>query len=742
MKHSRISRWSLWGMIAVALLLALSLSVVAKGPPDQSDSLSPAAVCQEGVVTPGCVGADDGGAPEVGVEYINDFPGTANDLAMTDDDALSLYNRLGNCGWTRSFAYGNSMAWEEDWKRTAAGGTNNSYADTVDLAYFTGHGYSDGIVFGVGGNTHDDAYLTTADCKLAWGDKDVEWVGLSSCLSMETPQSRQNWAWCMNGAHLILGFETVMGDVNHGDYFGYYICQGWTMTQAWFKAADMLQSQGRVAGVLAEEDYHFYDRWYNHVSGDTWDYDFFYWRHPVGSEPANYVDVSQLAGEMPVFRTQALSLQPGGIDGRWGTLGTAFGVTTTNPSGPVYRLASLANGEDPIRASADGQLEMSEQGGLYAFTNKASLWMTPTLLASKAPMRILSTQDAITVANTFLTGNNLLPGDASLYEAVADTMSAADVPSTMLAGKVRAVAAVTTTDTAIQVIYSRKLTYTTMAMTAAGLSAPQVVTFSVMGPGAKLKVYVDPAVPAGLSLAEAADAAVIGGMGGWRGLQAPSTNGPQAVETVAIMTVAQAQKLAEQLEPQVALNYTPLDYASRVVLPNTPAYFELPMGVGQAQLIPTYVFTAVNVLKTGAVVTSEIYIPANGLYAAPLARIDPTSQIPPVVKAGDQLVLRATDATSNLSDVGFDSSLNFKLGTGDPLSLIYTWYHGSVSETNKIGTGTVVTYTAVAQTHEGIQVVEPVILEVRDTLKEQEPRVSHAVYDPNKRLVFLPIVLK
>jgi hypothetical protein len=730
--------------MAVVMLLALSsaqLSLMAHEPSGQPDYVpsGPAAFCQEGAISMYCTGQDDG-IREVGVEYVNDYPGTGSDLGLTDDDALSFYNRLGNCGWTRRFAWGNGNAWEEDWKRTAAGGTNNSWIDTVDFAYFTGHGYSDGIVFGVGGNTHDDAYLTTADCRLAWGDKDVEWVGLSSCLSMQTPASRQNWSWCMNGAHLILGFETVMDDVNHGNWFGYYVCQGWTMTQAWFKAADLLQSQGRVAGVLAEENVHFYDRYYNHTGGDTWDYDFYYWRHPVGSEPANYVNMDLLANAMPVFRTQPLSLQPGGIDGKWAKLGTAFGVSTTNAAGPVYRLTPLAGEEDLIRTSADGQLEMSEQGGLFAFTNQARLWMTPTLLATNAPMRILSPQEAITVANTFLKSNGLMPGDASLYEAVADTVAAAEVPSTTLAGKVRSVGDVVTTNTATQVIYSRKLTSTVMA--AADLSAPQVVTFSVMGPGAKLKVYVDPAIPANMPLAQAANTAVIGGMGGWRALLNPTVNGPQAVEVISTMTITQAQKLLEQLETQVALNYVPLDYASRQVFFNTPAYFELPMGVGQAQLVPTYVFTALNTLKTGSVVTSEIYIPANGLYAPPLARIDPSSMIPPVVKPGDQLVLKALDATSNLSDVGFDPLLNFKLGTGDPLSLVYNWYHGSVTDTNKIGTGKVVTYTALTTSHDGVEVLDPVILEVRDTLKEQEPRVSQFVYDPNKVFVFLPVVLK
>ena len=36
--------------------------------------------------------------------------------------------------------YGNCQAWEEDFKRTEYGGTNNIYADEHDPVFFSGHG--------------------------------------------------------------------------------------------------------------------------------------------------------------------------------------------------------------------------------------------------------------------------------------------------------------------------------------------------------------------------------------------------------------------------------------------------------------------------------------------------------------------------------------------------------------------------------------------------------------------------
>ena len=268
--------------------------------------LSSAGVLSMSVNGPGTVQGQDDASLEIGVEYINNFHGVAGNLGLTDDDALSLYNRLGNCGWVRRFAYGNDVAWETDWKGSDKPGTGqeDTYVDSVDLAYISTHGWSDGILFG---STHNDHYLTTSECRLNWGDRDAEWIGLSSCLAMQTDASRRNWAWCMDGLHLLMGFETTMADVNHGNWFGYYLCNGYNFTQAWFRAADALQPQGKVAGILAEEAYHFNDRPANHVGGDWWDMDYYYWRHPVGSEPARYVDVSQLNGTMPVFKTKQLS---------------------------------------------------------------------------------------------------------------------------------------------------------------------------------------------------------------------------------------------------------------------------------------------------------------------------------------------------------------------------------------------------------------------------------------------------
>lgn len=735
MKHMRLSRSLLFGIGIMTLIVLLVLpNVLAREP-------SPGAAGGDDPAAPaGPLGVDDG-ILEVGVEWVEDYPAGWSDLPATRPDALGLYNTLGACGWTRRFAWGNGWAWEQDWKGLTkpGGGTEHVWIDTVDLAYFAGHGNSSGFFFGVGGNTIDDSQLHYNDCRLEWGNGDAEWVGIAACNVLANIHLG-DWSWCMNGLHLILGMVTTMADVPHGRWFGAYICYGYNMTQAWFRASDALQPQGVVARVLAEEPYHFYDRPGNHIGGDTWDNDYYWWDHHVGSEPARHVNIQQLGGVMPIFQTQPLSLAE--ADARWSQLGQTFNVTTTTSTGAPLSLAGTQ--QEPVRVSLDGQLEMGNADGLYAYTNLQSLWATPptTTLAGASPASTyrLTQQDVISIANQFLTSNGLMLSDAQFYEVAADTVTT--VPTkTLGVSSPAALGALQSQTAAWQVIYSRILTYTPPVGVNGLQQAP--IEFSVMGPGAKLKVYVSPEAPAGFSIAEVAQQSVIGGQGGWRRLTAPVV---QSVQTVPILDYPQIEKLFEQLEPLVALSYVPLNFTSRQVLTYTVGYYEHPIGQGQDQLIPAYILDVQTTLVNQEVVTNPVYIPANETYMAPLALITPTAQIPSKVRVGQQIVFQAADASMPLSSLGYDASLNFALGTGDPDSYLYAWYRDTVAPENKLGDGRVLTYTVAlsGETHgEQGPTTQTIILQVIDSLSPRTPNTSIAPYQLNiVPPVYLPLVMK
>lgn len=716
------------------LLVALTSVPMAMGeepPPD------PGRVRPAGDVQP--LGADDWSL-EVGVEWVENYAGTGlANLPATQPDALGLYNRLGGCGWIRRFAWGNGNAWEQDWKglNKPGGGTENTWVDAVDLAYFAGHGGSTGFYFGT--SSIDDRQLHYSDCRLDWGNLDAEWIAIAAC-NVLADSHRTDWAWCMNGLHLILSFVTTMADVPHGDWFGRYICQGYNMTQAWFKAADVLQPQGKIARVLAEESYHFYDRPYNHNTSDAMDYaTYYWWTHTVGSEPARYVDVSQL-NAMPVFQTPPLSL--GQAQAKWQNLAGAFGVPTTTVS--AQRVAGV-QGDGAIWVSTDGQLEMDPSAGLYSYTNQDSLWAQSSGIAAlSGPVRKLTQGDAKAIADSFLNSHGLMPGDAQFYEVISDTMTA--LTTTVGAGGL-AVQQVSETNTAWQVIYSRIVTYTP-TYTPSGLAISQgPIEFSVVGPGTKLKVYVAPEAITGSSMVKLAQEAVMGGVGGWRTVGQAGGQTMAVQQTVPMLTYGQIGKLFEQLEPTVALSYIPLAFESREILTYTVGYYEHPLGTGQDQLIPVYILNTRYNLADQVVVTSPVYIPANGQYMAPVAVFTPTSGISPTVALGQRFVFEAADASRNLSQLGYDALLSFPLGTGDPDSYLYNWYRDTVADGNRIGTGRVLTYTVgLGQAaHPGMApVAQTIILQVVDSLSPRPPSISYAAYQLNiaHYETFLPAVQK
>ena len=126
--------------------------------------------------------------------------------------------------------------------------------------------------------------------------------------------------------------------------------------------------------------------------------------------------------------------------------------------------------------------------------------------------------------------------------------------------------------------------------------------------------------------------------------------------------------------------------------------------------------------------------------------ISPTLEIPDHVGIGEEVLLEAVDATTNLSDLGYDSSLDFALGTGDPDSYLYSWYRDSASDENLIGSGRVFSYTVGLgdEAHPGMDLItQSIILEVTDSLSPRPPSTSYDQVQLNVvPPVYLPLVLR
>jgi hypothetical protein len=171
------------------------------------------------MLKPAICGTDDANLKEVSVDWVNQYNGKAPTLAACDDDAVGFYNALGAKGWTKVSNWGDNNAWETDFKSvTVASGQDANNSDNVDFQYFSGHGNYDGFYFGT---DHTDWQAKYTDLSL--GDKDLEFLTLSSCLCLNF-QSGALWnkmGWpVFHGLHLICGMDTVEADTpSIGLYF-------------------------------------------------------------------------------------------------------------------------------------------------------------------------------------------------------------------------------------------------------------------------------------------------------------------------------------------------------------------------------------------------------------------------------------------------------------------------------------------------------------------------------------------
>ena len=127
----------------------------------------------------------------IGVEWINNY-NNLNKLTHEHEDAGGFYDELRfNDGATGLFNWGDSLAWEDDFKANARGGHADQWVETADIVYFTGHGSPSGFYFR--SDTPDDSqvigdFVTSSagnDGDLRLGHGDLEWLCLEVCNTLQ-----------------------------------------------------------------------------------------------------------------------------------------------------------------------------------------------------------------------------------------------------------------------------------------------------------------------------------------------------------------------------------------------------------------------------------------------------------------------------------------------------------------------------------------------------------------------------
>ncbi|MBP2145075.1 hypothetical protein J2129_000529 [Methanofollis sp. W23] len=185
---------------------------------------------------------DDGGAPEVGVEWV-----TSGGLVNSDDSAEGFYNTLGNAGWTRKFNKGDASTSESHFEYFNGGDRN--YIDGVDIAFFQGHGSDQHINLGTYGK---DVFFRS---EIEWGDYDLEWIALHSCSGTKEPGNFKGSHYGLNGVHFICGFETTSYNyAEDGPSFAERLLDSENVPIAWYHAMDETHPSGSRVQMVADDN--------------------------------------------------------------------------------------------------------------------------------------------------------------------------------------------------------------------------------------------------------------------------------------------------------------------------------------------------------------------------------------------------------------------------------------------------------------------------------------------------------
>jgi len=154
-----------------------------------------------------------------GVESGSDYPPYGSggaDLPGVVPDAGGFRTSMNSYGWNQRFWWANSSAWERDWRDCGLGGADCSYGvDRADFVYWAGHGSNGGISLP---SSRDSNWFPGTNARF----QQARWVGMASCLTLRaqwSPASEapiRGWFNSFQGAHMLLGFNSLMADIAFG----------------------------------------------------------------------------------------------------------------------------------------------------------------------------------------------------------------------------------------------------------------------------------------------------------------------------------------------------------------------------------------------------------------------------------------------------------------------------------------------------------------------------------------------
>ena len=188
---------------------------------------------------------------DIGIEWVKQYHGRASNLTNTQAQAEGLYNNLSG---VRRFNWGDDLAWDQDFEEQGVGspatGTDNTWIDTVDIGFFSGHGSTAGPLFGIA--NRDDGRVAPGELRL--GNNNLEWLALDACqvLDWDGGNVFSRWGWpVFRGLHYLLGFHTICQDESQrGRLLADNLDNGDRVRDAWRKACQETEGSDREYAYL------------------------------------------------------------------------------------------------------------------------------------------------------------------------------------------------------------------------------------------------------------------------------------------------------------------------------------------------------------------------------------------------------------------------------------------------------------------------------------------------------------
>jgi len=215
--------------------------------------------------------AEDANDKQLGVWGIDEYNDYQTDLPYSTSNAINFAYELNAHGWSVDQEYYDNDAIETHWEEA----DDSSYADSVDVAFFAGHGNYNRIVFGTDNDPGSYSYVCHAS-EASWGGTDMEWAVFYACLTLDSSY-KTTWNQVFDGLHGICGYHTVLHtDSVTGGAAGDEFTSGDSVYDAWVDATMFSGHQDDIAAIYAvivRIDSVNYDYWDNELDSPLPDYD-------------------------------------------------------------------------------------------------------------------------------------------------------------------------------------------------------------------------------------------------------------------------------------------------------------------------------------------------------------------------------------------------------------------------------------------------------------------------------------